>query len=77
MASKDILLPAAGGSRGLVVAFVPIAVALIGIGFILFGGISARDSAAATAFGITVDATTTGSVTTPAEQRRILEMLDR
>ncbi len=66
----DILLTSAAEEaaarplRARIAAFVPIAVALIGVGAILGGGISAghRQMAAATA----VDAMTTGSVPTPA-----------
>ena len=70
-------MPSAGGHLGLLAAFVPITVALIGVGLVLFGGISARDSVAATAQATAVDPMTTGSVATPEERRRVLEMLDR
>lgn len=76
---SDILLPRAAwgttAGRSRLIAFVPIAVALVGVGAILLGGISARigdERASASA----VDPMTTGSIMTP-DQRRALEMLDR
>ncbi len=77
MASRDILEPSAGGNVGLFAAFVPITVALLGIGLVLIGGISARDSAASTAATNTVDPMATSSIATPEDRRRALEMLDR
>ncbi len=77
----DILLPpepeVAPRDRVRLVAFVPIAIALLGICAILFGGLSARDSA--TAIGKAgIDPVATGSVEKPAKDiRQILEMLDR
>ena len=77
---SDILLPkAAWGSaigRTRIAPFVPITLALIGVGAILFGGISVRPANTATASVGAIDPMTTGSIVTP-EQRRALEMLDR
>jgi hypothetical protein len=78
---NDILLPEiAGGSsrpaRSKVAAFVPIAVALLGVTAILFGGLSARDTRTAAA-RTTVDPITTGSVAPAADQGRAIETLDR
>ena len=67
-----------GRRRTPIVAFVPIAVAVIGVLMILFGGLSARDS---TSLGAAerIDTVTTGSLpAAPARDRRHdLEMLDR
>jgi hypothetical protein len=82
MASKDILLPDTDGSeflvnRSLLVAFVPITVALLGVALILFGGVSAHEADVSSAAAATsIDPMTTGSVATPDDQRRALEMLD-
>jgi hypothetical protein len=77
---SDILLPrAAWGSaltRSRLIAFVPIAVALLGIGVIFFGGISARTGDTASMSVTEVDPIVTGSIATP-DERRALEMLDR
>ena len=80
--SDDILLPpeleAAPRDKVRLVAFVPIAVALIGVGAILFGGLTARDAATITLGKADTDPVVTGSVETPAKDvRSILEMLDR
>jgi hypothetical protein len=76
---SDILLPrSAWGTaitRSRLAAFVPIAVALIGIAVILFGGISAGTDTASTSI-TEVDPIMTGSVATP-DDRRAMEMLDR
>ena len=82
MASNDILLSIAeetarGGNRSLLVALVPITVALLGVGLVIFGGVSAKGPAAATAAVVTVDPMTTGSIKTPEARRRALELLDR
>ena len=82
MASSDILLPAAdeaarGGNRNLLVALVPITVAIVGVGLVIFGGVSAKGPAVATAAAVTVDTMTTGSIGTPEDRRRALELLDR
>jgi hypothetical protein len=81
MASSDILLSAAeestkGGDRSLLVALVPITVALLGVGLVIFGGVSAKGPAAATAATATLDPTTTGSIAMPDDRRRALELLD-
>lgn len=82
MASNDILLPAAeeiaqGGKRNLIVALVPITVAFLGVGLVIFGGVSAKGPAAATAALSTIDPMTTGSIGAPDDRRRALELLDR
>lgn len=77
---SDILLPRAAWGEGIgrtkLAAFVPITIALIGVAAILAGGITVRtvDSAATV---VEVDPVTTGSIMTPEERRRALEMLDR
>jgi len=77
---SDILLPRAAWGEGIgrtrMAAFVPITVALIGIAAILSGGITVRGTQA-TAEVNAIDPVTTGSVMTPSERRRALEMLDR
>ena len=80
MTSHDIILPpgaiAGGISRSKLAAFVPITLALLGVGAVLFGGVSARhgDNVASLR---QIDPMTTGSIATPEDQRRALEMLDR
>jgi hypothetical protein len=80
MASQDIILPptagAGGVSRSKFAAFVPIALAVAGVGAILMGGVSAR-TGDATASLRPIDPITTGSIQTPEDRRRALEMLDR
>ena len=77
----DILLPhhagAAGAGRSRLVAFVPITIALIGVGAILFGGLTARGTATATASVGAVDPVVTGSIDASSDRRHDLEMLDR
>ncbi|MEJ0013869.1 MAG: hypothetical protein WDM94_14925 [Bauldia sp.] len=80
MASHDIILPpgtiAGGIGRSKLAAFVPITLAVLGVGAVLFGGVSARhdDNVA----GLhQVDPMTTGAIAAPEDQRRALEMLDR
>ena len=65
-------------------AFLPIAVAVAGVLAILAGGISARDAAGPTDKGSQIDPVVTGSIQpiafnrmAPADQRRVLEMLDQ
>ena len=81
MASNDILLPSAGEKPAQgpsrFAAFVPITLALLGVGAILLGGVSARTSDTATAALTTVDPIVTDSIALPAEKRHALEMLDR
>ena len=80
MSSTDILLPQARASSGIarskLTAFVPITMALLGVGAILVGGISAHGVAAQNTASAGIDPIVTGSVMTPADQRRALEMLD-
>jgi hypothetical protein len=80
MSSSDIVLPQASGvssiSRSRLAAFVPIALALAGVAAILVGGISVRSSSAETAAAANIDPVVTGSITTPDDHRRALEMLD-
>jgi hypothetical protein len=78
---SDILLPrdawsGAGGSNRLV-AFVPIAIALVGIAGVLFGGITAGSSGADHATVTEIDPVTTGSIMTPEARRKALRLLDR
>ena len=81
MASHDIILPqaaaASGVDRSKLVAFAPIALALIGVGAVLLGGVSARTTDASMAALRQVDPITTGAIATPEAQRQALEMLDR
>ncbi len=81
MASHDIILPpgtiAGGISRSKLAAFVPITLALIGVGAVMLGGVSARHSDGEVAALRQIDPMTTGSIATPEQQRRALEMLDR
>jgi hypothetical protein len=77
----DILLPGETAGRGRIPpgAFVPIAIAVVGVAVILFGGVSARTTSTAEA-PATIDPVATGSIATPEtpeEQRRALERLDR
>ena len=80
MTTQDILLPPAtsapGISRSKLAAFVPITLALLGVGAVLLGGVSARHADADTASLRRIDPITTGSIA-PADQRRAMEMLDR
>jgi hypothetical protein len=78
--STDILLPESAAENPLptkVAAFVPIALAILGVSMILFGGLSARgDLTAAEPAGI--DPIVTGSiVATPGDRHSALELLDR
>jgi hypothetical protein len=81
MASHDIILPpgaiAGGISRSKLAAFVPITLAVLGVGAVLFGGVSARHDAGEIASASQIDPTTTASIATPEDRRRALEMLDR
>jgi hypothetical protein len=80
MTSHDIILPPAAGAMGIsrskLAAFVPITLALFGIGAILFGGISARNDGAVVSVSV-IDPVTTGSIQTPEARLRAMEMLDR
>jgi hypothetical protein len=81
MTSHDIILPpgaiAGGISRSKLAAFVPITLAVLGVGAVLLGGVSARHDAGDLAAIQKIDPMTTGSIATPADRRRALEMLDR
>jgi hypothetical protein len=81
MASHDIILPPAalapGISRSKLAAFVPITLAILGVGAVLLGGVSARSNDASTASLRPIDPMTTGAIASPEAQRRALEMLDR
>ena len=80
MTSHDIILPPVAGATGIphsrLAAFVPITLALFGIGAILFGGISARNDSAVASVSV-IDPVTTGSVQSPDTRLRAMEMLDR
>jgi hypothetical protein len=65
-----------GISRSKIAAFVPITLALFGIGAILFGGISARNDGVVASVSV-IDPVTTGSILTPDARLRAMEMLDR
>jgi hypothetical protein len=57
--------------------FVPIAIAFLGVAAILLGGVVARQTTTTVGRAAEIDPVTTGSVAkSPADQRRILEMLD-
>ena len=77
---SDILLPrdswGSTAARSRLIAFVPIALALIGVGVILFGGISARTGDIAATSATEIDPVVTGSIPTPDDRRRALQMLD-
>jgi len=60
-----------------IAAFVPIAVALIGVGLILFGGLTARDPATVVGAAVEVDQVVTGSIAQERDHHRDLMMLDR
>ena len=79
MTSTDILLPdaAARVSRTKLAAVLPISVALVGVAFILLGGVNARSSSTEVAATSGVDPIVTGSIMTPDDRRQALEMLDR
>ena len=78
---SDILLPRDAWStainRSRIVAFVPIAVALIGVAGILLGSISVGPGVADQATINELDPVTTGSIMTPEARRDALRMLDR
>jgi len=64
--------------------FLPIAIALIGVAAILFGGLQVRSPAPAISQAGGIDPVVTGSIEpvafdrmSPADQRHVLEMLDR
>jgi hypothetical protein len=78
MSAQDVILPpaatATGISRSRIAAFVPLALALVGVAVVLLGGVSARSTD--TASVTNVDPITTGSIMTPEQRRHALEMLD-
>jgi hypothetical protein len=79
MASHEIILPPGAAissiSKSKLAAFVPITLAVIGVGVVLAGGVNARhDNEVALR---AVDPVTTGSILSAEDQRRALEMLDR
>lgn len=85
----DAILPPSGGldtraPRVNPAAFVPIAVAVLGVLMILAGGISARDASGPIDRATQIDSVVTGSIQpiafkqmSAADQRRVLEMLDQ
>jgi hypothetical protein len=79
MSLTDILLPeavtASGVSRSKLTAFVPIALALIGIAAILLGGVTTHATNGQNA-AAGVDPIVTGAIAARADQRRALQMLD-
>jgi hypothetical protein len=66
-----------GLMRSRIIAFIPITLALLGVGAILFGGISARDPATAVSALEEIDPIQTGSIAPERDHRRDIEMLDR
>jgi hypothetical protein len=79
MASHEIILPPGTAvssiSKSKLAAFVPITLAVLGVGFVLAGGINARHENEVALRA--VDPVTTGSILSGDDQRRALEMLDR
>jgi hypothetical protein len=83
----DAMLPFAGDARPTrfkPAVFLPIAIALAGVAVILLGGLSVRGPGMAIGQTEQVDPVVTGSIQpvafdemSPAEQRHVLEMLDR
>jgi len=79
MSAQEIILPpaaTAGISRTRMAAFVPLALALVGVAAVLFGGVSARTTSVAAA-GAGIDPMVTGSVVSADDQARAMKMLDR
>jgi hypothetical protein len=78
---SDILLPrdswGSTAARSRLIAFVPIGLALIGIAAIFLGGISVRTGDIAESSTIATDPVVTGSILTPEDRRRALQLLDR
>jgi hypothetical protein len=80
MSSTDILLPESAASdisRTKLAPFLPIALALAGVAFILVGGVSVRGSSSEVAATAGIDPIITGSIMSPDDRRQALEMLDR
>ena len=78
MTSNDILLPSAtpGPGHSKIVAFVPIALALLGVAVVLLGGVSARTADTNTASVSAIDPMTTGAIVSPEARQRALQTLD-
>ena len=76
----DILAPIAESERegapARIVAFIPVALALFGVGLILFGGVRAADPDGYAEEVNVVDPVVTGAIVPPRDHRRDLEMLD-
>lgn len=80
MSSIDILLPEAAAarvSRTKLVAILPISLALVGVAFIMMGGVNARSSSVEVAAAAGIDPIVTGSIMSPDDRRQALIMLDR
>jgi hypothetical protein len=80
MSSIDVLLPeamAASVGRTKLAAFLPMALAVVGVFLVLLGGVNARTPSAEVAASPGVDPIVTGSIMTPDDRRQALEMLDR
>lgn len=79
MTSTDILLhdAAARVSRTKLAAVLPITVALVGVAFILLGGVNARSSSAEVAATSGIDPIVTGSIMSPDDRHQALIMLDK
>ncbi len=82
MTSDDIFLPETGATRTgvkrtAILAFVPIIVALVGVGIVLLGGLSARTGTEAPAVASAdVDPVTTGSIAQPDPIGDLLQSTD-
>ncbi|HVZ13890.1 MAG TPA: hypothetical protein VG894_05470 [Bauldia sp.] len=80
MSAQEIILPpaaSAGISRTRVAAFVPLALALVGVAAIMLGGVSSRGTTNVAASAPGVDPVVTGSIVSADEQQRAMKMLDR
>ncbi len=80
MSAHEIILPPAVGagiSRTRMAAFIPLALALVGVAAVLVGGVSARGTGNVTASAGAVDPIVTGSIVSPDEQQRAMKTLDR
>jgi hypothetical protein len=79
MSSHDIILPPAAlpadVAQSKFAAFVPIALALVGVAAIILGGVSARTDGAVASVS-PVDTVVTGSIAAPADLS-VMELLDR
>jgi len=80
MSSTDVFMSLAAAStlgRAKLAPFLPMAVALAGVAFILVGGINSPAPSGETAATASVDPIVTGSVMAADDRRQALIMLDR